>query len=982
MILLRGDAGVGKTRLATELQRRALATGMPALWGGCSEAELSLPYLPFLEAIGNSLRGADVELHRSRLGPLSRDLAALFPQIDPRGPPPADGGDLTQSSKLRLFEAVVMLLTSLAENDGILLVIEDVHWADVSTRELLDYLARRMRGVRIMMLATYRGEDIQPGQALAQTIQGWQRSGRATLVELRSLPPEGVGAMVCAIFGLDAVSEKTRDFLHARSEGNPFVLEELLKTAVDRGAGFPRGAAWDQATLSGIKLPKTVRENILLRVQRLSEEEAEILHCAAVLGTSFDSTTLTCVAGGDEQAVVRSLKACVQQQLLQVDSLTASRYHFRHALTQQAVYEDVLPYRRQRLHERAADVLAQLPGIPPIEVCHHLMAAQRWERAVPFGLAAAEAAVRAHAYWDGAALYERTVPHLVESSKRGTVLCRLGYALLIAGDVAGAERYLEQGVRTLDAAGEDRRAAIHRRWLAWAYYQRSRPLDAEIEAERAIAALEPLGASEELADAYTQRALLHAVPGETDRALPLAQRALATAEAVGADAARINALYVLGRAMAEHGRVDEGIDSMDRSYTEAMAHGLTWIAGQALFHCTAALNGRFRPCEALQRVRLLRSLQGGGFASLRASFLEGLVYASLLGEPLKALPPLKEAIALGRGGESTMLAQNAEQYLALAYVLLDRLDEARPLLREPPPNVPPRHRLSYSYGAMRLAIDSGQAAAARADAVTAFECTNANAHHLRAMADLPVEVLLAAGDIDEAERLVAIIRGLAPDPDNPYQLRMEGRLALGQGDLEQARDRLRAAAEFFMKAEMGSHEARTRWALAEALERLGDVSAAEAQLRRAMQSARTRGAAFEERRAREQLARLGVRLGATTEMVRDALERLEDKGTLMVSPLMKLRRIESGSPTQLRDLLTRVIGEIASSSSAREAEAGALLRDYYVKRVGSQEVVAERLHLSRPTFYRRLHHGWELVAQRLGPLDELTPIRQTVPARD
>ena len=171
MILLSGEAGLGKTRLATELQRRAHAVGMLALWGGCSEAEISLPYLPFLEAIGNALRSADLEQLRLSLGSLSRDLAALFPQIDPSGPPPGDTRDLTQGSKLRLFEAIVTLLTTLAERVGLLIVVEDLHWADESTRELLDYLVRRLRGARVMVVVTYRSEEILPGQALAQAIQ-------------------------------------------------------------------------------------------------------------------------------------------------------------------------------------------------------------------------------------------------------------------------------------------------------------------------------------------------------------------------------------------------------------------------------------------------------------------------------------------------------------------------------------------------------------------------------------------------------------------------------------------------------------------------------------------------------------------------------------------------------------------------------------------------------------------------------------------
>ncbi len=977
MVLLSGDAGVGKTRLATEAQRRALAVGMAAPWGGCSEAELSLPYLPFVEAIGNCLRGIDLDQLRHRLGPLSRDLARLFPQLDPNGPPFGGGGEPDDSSKLRLYEAVVVVLTAFAAEAGLLLVIEDLHWADASTWELSDYLARRLRGSRIMVLATYRAEEIQPGQALAQAIQGWHRSGRAILIQLGSLSPEGVREMICAIFALETVKDDARDRLHARCEGNPFVLEELLKAAIDGGAVSVARARWDNQALMNLKLPKTVRENIRLRVERLGKEQSELLQCAAVLGTAFDYPTLVAFTGSDGTSVLSALETSVRHQLLEEDPRGAGCYRFRHALTQQAVYEETLAPRRQHLHARAAQVLAQRPGTPPIELCGHLLAAGRWEQAIPLCLDEAQAAEKAHAYRDAAALYERTLPHLVEPVQRGNVLCRLGHALLIAGETAGAERYLAEGVSRLDEAKEARLAGAHRRWLVWAYYQRSQPELAAAEADRALAILEPLGPSEELADAYNMRALNFAVQGETDRALPLAQRAIATAEQVGAEAARLHALYVLGRTLADLGRVDEGIELLDRSYAEALEQGLTWIAGQALFHCTVALVSRFRPREALERVHRLRRLQGGEFARLRAAFLEGQIYVRALGEPLRALPALEEAIALARGGDSSMMATNAEQDRAIAHWQLDRLEEARRLLPQPPAASRPGHRLQYAYGVMRIAVDSDQARTVREQARIIFQCTDVNAHRLREYADLPVEVLLAAGDPAEAQRIVAMVSARDPDPANPFQLRMEGRLALAQGDLVRARACLQAAADFFMESAMGSHECRTRWALADALARLGDTAGAEAELRRALKSAWQRGALFEERRAREQLIRLGIRIGATAGMVRQALEQLEDDHGLSASPLMGLRGLAGGGPAGLRDLLARTIREISSSSVPRETQAGSLLRDYYLKRVGSQEVVGERLHLSRPTFYRRLHRGWELVAERLGPLDDVRDGRGT-----
>src|SRR5262245_57306079 len=147
LVLLTGEAGIGKTRLATELAKRARKLGCDVLWGSCSDAELTLPYLPLVEALGNHLDGQELELVRSGLGRTASELAQLFPQLDD-GLPAAVGGDSAQA-KLRLFESVVALLEFWAHDRGLLLVLDDIHWADDSTRELLDYAARRLAKRRV-----------------------------------------------------------------------------------------------------------------------------------------------------------------------------------------------------------------------------------------------------------------------------------------------------------------------------------------------------------------------------------------------------------------------------------------------------------------------------------------------------------------------------------------------------------------------------------------------------------------------------------------------------------------------------------------------------------------------------------------------------------------------------------------------------------------------------------------------------------------
>src|SRR5579864_5627186 len=174
VVVLAGEAGIGKSRLASELRRRADKIGAAVLEGSCSEAELALPYLPFIEAIGNYLETVDVAPIAERLGAAGNELGHLFPQLGAIGA--ADRADESPQAKLRLFEAVLALLRIAAGDTGLLLIVEDLHWADASTRELLDYVTRRLRSSRILVLATYRKDELHRKHPLLPTVQGWQRS--------------------------------------------------------------------------------------------------------------------------------------------------------------------------------------------------------------------------------------------------------------------------------------------------------------------------------------------------------------------------------------------------------------------------------------------------------------------------------------------------------------------------------------------------------------------------------------------------------------------------------------------------------------------------------------------------------------------------------------------------------------------------------------------------------------------------------------
>ena len=284
-VLLAGEAGMGKTRLATVLADEARRLGTTVLWGSCSEAELALPYLPFVEAVGNFVGPRPDEGLAAQLGPARRELAQLFPQLG--DPAAADAGDPAQA-KLRLYEAFVALLAIAGEN-GLLIVVEDVHWADSSTLELLDHVVRRLSALSALVLVTYRSDEVHRRHPLLPSLQAWRRSPAAETVKLGALPPEGTAEMIAAIFDSREVGDEFAGFMHARTEGNPFVLEEMLKEALDRGDVFRTAHGWERKALEDLRVPDTVRDTILLRLDRLGADHASVSRrrrCSAARSTT------------------------------------------------------------------------------------------------------------------------------------------------------------------------------------------------------------------------------------------------------------------------------------------------------------------------------------------------------------------------------------------------------------------------------------------------------------------------------------------------------------------------------------------------------------------------------------------------------------------------------------------------------------------------------------------------------------------------
>jgi predicted ATPase len=341
VVLVGGEAGIGKTRLVTECASRCAADGMRVLLGGCVPVgDGALPYAPVVEALRGLLSEVGVEAVRELVGPAWPELARLLPALgepDRRGPP-------GQAAQARLFELLLGLLGRLGMQAPVVLVLEDLHWADRSTRDLLAFLVRNLRRERVLVVVTYRNDE-PSHQRFGPYLAELDRADRVGRVELARLDQAQTVAQLVGILGAAPAAELA-DAVFARSEGNPFFTEELL--------GSIRAGSSE--------LPATLRDLLRGRIQALPEPASQVLAVVAVAGRRVPHRLLAAVAGGDDDILVTMLRTAVAGQLL-VTQPAEDGYELRHALLREVVEADLLPGERVRLHGRYAKALTDRPEL-------------------------------------------------------------------------------------------------------------------------------------------------------------------------------------------------------------------------------------------------------------------------------------------------------------------------------------------------------------------------------------------------------------------------------------------------------------------------------------------------------------------------------------------------------------------------------------------------------------------------------------------
>jgi DNA-binding CsgD family transcriptional regulator len=762
-ILLSGEAGIGKSRLAAEGRRQASGQGFLVLQGTCFPTDRSAPYAPLLDLLSSSPIQDLLSLSTSDAHPLVRELARLFPGLVDHTSGETSWRPIEpEQEKRRLFVALTRFFTGLASRQPVLLMVEDLHWSDEMSLEFLHYLARSSARHPLLLVLTYRNDEIHSElrNFLAQL-------DRERLMHEICLPPlsrNEVEVMLRGIFDWKSpMPTATLDAIYELTEGNPFFLEEILKSLLLAGAIVSAHETWERWPPHELLIPRSIQAAVQLRLDRVSPAARQVVILAAVAGKRFDFALLQQITGHEEQELLSLMKELIAAQLVVEES--EDQFAFRHPLTREAMYSQLLLRERKGLHRTIAEAIEQRfvssLDIHLNELAHHFYEAGIWEKAFSYARLAGEKALALYAPRTAALhlTHALDAAHRLSIAPPGQLYHARGQAYETLGDFERACSDYERAFATAHTASDSvmqwrSMMALGFLWVARDYPQ------AGAWFRRASELAERLGASTLRARSLNRFGNWLANTGQTEEALQAHQEALSIFEeqqdtqgmaesfdllgpTYGMRGERVKAVEHIGQAIALFRTLGDSqslisslamraIQSMpgsnittfcplrtrdecvqDAEEALRLARQSDSLLGQAFAEAALAHTllsfGELGPAlsHAQEALRIASSIEHRQWM-VSSYFALGNIYLFLLGPDTEALNALQAGLSLARELGSTYWIVTLVAELGRAYILNHNLPEAQATLqavmpREQHPRTIAERHISLAWGELALA---------------------------------------------------------------------------------------------------------------------------------------------------------------------------------------------------------------------------------------------------------------------------------------
>ena len=608
-VFISGEPGIGKSRLLQEIAIRAKEVGALVLRGGASEAEGMPPYLPFLEALGSYIRVTPPEQLRTQAGSMVPVLATILPELtvalgelSGSYPLPAD------QARLRLFEAVGMFLASLTSTAPLVLLLDDLQWADPASLDLLRHVARQQSTVRLLILGAYRAGELVSNPALERTLLDLHRARLLTSLTIGPLVEEEIATLAAARLGLPADSGMAR-LLHTHSEGNPFFAEELLSAWVETGALSATAEFFTLARKLPNVLPSSIVGIVHERLSRLPEATLASLRAAAVIGRTFDVIFLAEVLGQDAEAIEESLLAAVRTGLIRGD--TQDTFTFSHDKVRECLSAEVTSVRRRRLHGFIGRILEAQTDRGSAQhladLAFHFTQSGDRARGAHYARRAAEQAWQASAFEDALKHYRVALELLsAEESERGTLLLQLGEAAILAGAEREAISAFEDAQSWFQERQDELGTARAAYGLGRAWGRIEEHASAQSALETALARLQAHPGPERVQVLVDLAALLAVSLGRQREGIAYGEQALDLAHRLENEQLEAMASRSVGNLLMRENHLEEALPLLERALTLAK----TVIDPAEVSECCACLtlayawSGHMKSAQDITHARL------------------------------------------------------------------------------------------------------------------------------------------------------------------------------------------------------------------------------------------------------------------------------------------------------------------------------------------------------------------------------------------